>query len=88
MTDDNWHDPLVQFDRKLDKPMADWSGTMAEPMDNNLLDLWLHANRLPPMTVQALIEEVDYLRKLCLENYQTDTDWPVYPVPTLETTRD
>jgi hypothetical protein len=63
---------------------------MADMMDNNLLDLWLRASRLPTATVQDLIAELDSLRQKVPPNRQPDRGWPIYPVParTLETIRD
>lgn len=50
--------------------------------DNNLLDLWLRASRLPTMTVQELVKELDQVRRLVPLHLRPPEGWPVYPVPT------
>lgn len=35
---------------------------MAQPLENNLLDMWVNADRLPVPVIRALIEELDRRR--------------------------
>lgn len=36
---------------------------MAQEIDNNLLDLWLHADQLPVPVIRAMIEELNERRR-------------------------
>jgi hypothetical protein len=47
--------------------------------DENLLSLWLAADRIPKETVRQLIEELDELRELLPEDDQYG--WPRYDIP-------